>query len=255
MWGKRKHFLDPEVEEWHAECWRWLLRNLGGQDDLRSRDLVLPTGAFFPKMEEQGHARAERVFGRVKDLMGLGHWACTLVEQPQNNAQVGEFLFVRAERPAAGTFRASDGEVIITYDPALLQRPNNLIATFAHELSHYLLATIDELPPGADVEEGLHELATELAVAYHGFGIIAANGAFDFQQHQDFGRQGWSGGSWGYFSEDAWVFALAVFLGLRELDAAAPRAALKPHLARKLDAARKRLTDDPQFLAGIVANP
>ncbi len=254
MWGKRKHFLDADVEEWHGECWRWMLRNLGGLADLRSRDLVLPTGAFFPRMEEQGHARAEIVFARVKDMMGLGDWNCELVEQVENNAQVGEFLFVRAEKPAAGTFQAGDGKVIITYEPTLLTRPNNLIATFAHELAHYLLATIGEPPPGAEIEEGLHELATELAVAYHGFAVIAANGAFHFEQHQDFGRQGWSGGSWGYFSEDAWVFALAVFLALRAEDAGPARAALKPHLARKLDAACKRLADEPAFLAGIVAN-
>lgn len=231
-----------------------MLRNLGGLEDLRSRDLALPADAFFPKMEEQGHARARRVFNRLKDLMGLGDWNCELVEQVENNPQVGELLFVRAEKPAAGTFQAADGKVIITYEPTLLARPNNLIATLAHELAHYLLATIEEPPPGAEVEEGLHELATEMAVAYHGFAVIAANGAFHFEQHQDFGGQGWSGGSWGYLSEDAWVFTLAVVLALRDEDDAPGRAALKPHLARKPEAARKRLADAPEFLAGIVAN-
>ena len=216
MWGKRR-FLDPEVEEWHIECWAWLMRHLGGVETLRETPLVLPTAAFFPRPPGEGREVAEAIFERVKDLMGMQDWPCTLVERDRTNVQVGEFITLKPEsgRAAAGTFESDGREVVITYDPDLVLRPYNLIATFAHELAHYLLHTIDELPPGADVEPMLEELATELAVAYFGFGLIAANGAFEFQQYQDFGRQGWQGGAWGYFSEDGWSFALAVFLALR----------------------------------------
>jgi hypothetical protein len=252
MWGGRKRrFLDREIEDWHRECWAWLLRHLGGLEDLRSRKLVLPTAEFFPAIKETGHARAEIVFARVKGLMGLQDWPCMLAERPLTQAQVGEFLVLQSAQPVAGTFESGEGEVVITYDPSLLERPYNLLATFAHELAHYVLHTIPEPAPGADVEEKLEELATELAVAYHGFGLIAANAAFDFQQFQDAGRQGWSGGAWGYFSEDGWVFALAVFLALHGEQAEVARKHLKPHLAKKLDAACRRLADDPEFLAGL----
>lgn len=252
MWGRRKTFLDREVEDWHGACWAWLLRNLGGMDDLRQQPNVLPTADFFPAFKGSDRERVEQVFARVQSLMGLADWPCTLVEQDRTNAQLSDFMVLQPTGiSAAGTFQAADGEVIITYDPALLQRPLNLITTFAHELAHYLLHTIEEPAPGVDVEPKLEELATELAVAYHGFGVIAANAAFDFQQYQDVGRQGWSGGSWGYFSEDGWVFALAVFLRLRGEDAAPSRAKLKPHLAEKLDKALRRLDDDPAFLAAL----
>ncbi len=248
----RKRFLDAEVEDWHLECWAWLLRNLGGAEDLRAQPLVLPTAAFFPKIEASGHDRAEAVFARVRRLMKLDNWPCTLVPRDDTSAQVGELLILRSANPVAGTFQTDDGEVIITYDPRILDRPFNVIATFAHELAHYVLHSVEEMPPGADAEPQIEELATELAVAYFGFGVIAANAAFDFQQSQDFGRQGWQGGSWGYFSEDGWVFAQAVFMTLRGDDPVPARAYLKPHLQGKLDKALKRLAGEPGFLAGLV---
>lgn len=252
MWGKRR-FLDAEVEEWHLECWAWLMRHLGGAEDLRETPLVLPTAEFFPRPAGEGRAVAEAVFARVRDLMGLNDWPCVLVERDRTNVQVGEFLVLQPQsgRATAGTFENSGGEVVITYDPDLVQRPINLITTFAHELAHYVLHTIEEPPPGAEAEPMLEELATELAVAYFGFGLIAANGAFDFQQYQDFGRQGWRGGAWGYFSEDAWSFALAVFLALRDEPPDEARRRLKPHLAKKLDRALARLADAPNLIEAL----
>jgi hypothetical protein len=41
-----------------------------------------------------------------------------------------------------GTFQATEeNEVIITYNPSLASQPIQLVATFAHELAHYLTAT------------------------------------------------------------------------------------------------------------------
>lgn len=250
MWGKPR-FLDRDVEEWHRDCWAWLLRNLGGMDDLRAQRLVLPTGAFFPAVQGGAHQRAEAVFQQVKALMRMTDWPCTLAPQRQTSGQVGEFTHLRPARAAAGTFTAAGGHVVITYDSSMVTRPANLVATFAHELAHYLLHTLHERPPGVEAEPQLEELATEMTVAYHGFAIIAANGAFEFEQTQDFGRQGWSSRASGYFSEDAWVFALAMFLSLREEAPAAARPHLKAHLGPKLDKAIKRLGADPSFLSEL----
>ncbi len=217
------------MEDWHRECWAYLLRNLGGIDDLKRQPLGLPTSAFFPKIEDTGHDRALAVFMRVKDLMGLSDWKCDLVAQEHSNAQIGEFLVLRSASPAAGTYRGDDEGVLITYDPGILGSPFNLIATFAHELAHYLLHTVAEQPPGADVEPKLEELATELAVAYSGF-AVAANAAFDFQQSQDFGRQGWQGGAWGYFERGRLGLRARRVHDARGDDPAPARACLKPHL-------------------------
>lgn len=252
FFGKRK-FLDPEVEEWHVDCWRYLLRNFGGLERVKASALALPTGAFFPQVACEPHERAAAVFLRVKDLMGMRDWPVQLVERYANNAQVAEFAMVRSERSVGGTFQTADGQVIITYDPGLIARPYNLIATFAHELSHYRLATVEERPPGADVEPMIEELATEMAVAFFGFAVIAANGAFEFTQFQDFGRQGWRGGPSGYFSEDGWIFALAVFLSLRGEAPDTAKTHLKEHLAKRLATALKHLGDNPVIMESVRA--
>ena len=89
MWGK-KTFLDPELEDWHVECWAWLMRHFGGLDAVREAPLVLPTAAFFPKVAGDEHEVATAVFTRVKDLMGMSAWPCTLVQRYRVNAAVGE---------------------------------------------------------------------------------------------------------------------------------------------------------------------
>lgn len=251
FFGKRQ-FLDPDVEEWHVECWQYLLRNCGGLERLRGSPLALPTSAFFPDVAGTTHERASAVFGRVKTLMGMADWPCELVERAPDNVQVAEFAMVRAERSVGGTFQAADGRVIITYEPGLVARPHNLIGTFAHELSHYRLATIQERPPGADVEPMIEELATEMAVAFFGFALIAANGAFEFTQFQDFGRQGWRGGPSGYFSEDGWIFALALFLALRGEAGDTAKTHLKEHLSKRLVTAMKHLDANPAIMDTVL---
>ena len=129
-----------------------------------------------------------------------------------------------------------------------------IISTFAHELAHYRMHNVLEKPPGADVEPMLNELATEMVVAFHGFALMSANAAFDFAQHGDFGRQGWQSRRLGYFSEDGWIFALAVFLQLRDEAADAAKPHLKEHLAKKLDKAMQRLTGEPALLAALRAS-
>jgi hypothetical protein len=113
MWGK-KRFLDPEVEEWHIECWAWLMRHFGGVAALRRTPLVLPTGAFFPRPQGESHDVAEAVFLRVKDLVGMRDWPCRLMELAPTNVQVGEFLVVQptSGKRTAGTFQAMGARLL-----------------------------------------------------------------------------------------------------------------------------------------------
>lgn len=256
MWGQ-KRFLDSELEDWHIECWAWLLRHFGGVAAVRDAPLVLPTGAFFPRVDGDEHDKALAVFARIKDLLGMSDWPCTLVQRYRVNVPLGGLAMLQpeGERMIAGTFESDGKDVVITYDPDLVARPLNFITTITHELAHYLLHSIDELPPGADEEPIAEELATELAVAFFGFGVIAANAAFDFEQFQEPGRIGWRGGPSGYFSEDGWSFALAVFLSLRDETPDIVRQYLKPHLTKKLDKAWRRLSDAPELTQRLRATP
>lgn len=237
MWPfKAKSFLEPEDEAWHLDTWGWLLTHWGGLADLKLSPLVTPTRDFFPPSEEKGHRRVEVAFERVKALAKMESWACRLEPQPERAPlQVSRNVILKPQRSAPlGTFGYEGQEVMITYDPGLVDDPAGLVATLAHELSHYRIHSILGEPPGG---EEMDEFATDLAVAYLGFGLFGAETAFRFQAS----NEGWAYRSQGYFRQEDWVFALATFLTLRGETPDAVRKFLKPALASELPRAMKRL--------------
>ncbi|HRE44388.1 MAG TPA: hypothetical protein PKY87_10510, partial [Terricaulis sp.] len=157
-----------------------MLRNLGGVQALRETPFVLPTGEFYGRMPAEGHERAQALFERTKALMDVADWPCDLAARQEVGGEVGEYWVLQPDgKGVAGTFEAREGRVVITYAPSLVQKPLNLITTFAHELAHYIISGLEERPPGAEQEPLLEELATDLSVTYFGFGVFGANAAFD----------------------------------------------------------------------------
>jgi len=203
-------FLDAEIEDWVLETWAWLLPTAGGWARMKSIRFILPTREFYPPTETVGHERALYILDLTRHWMGLEQWPVELqaVERPPSRQRVGTYAMLQRGKSPHGTFRIDDGQVFITYATDLLDNPRALIATLAHELAHYRLALIRQPIPGGNE---LHELATELTVAFSGFGVFGANAAFAFEQHQDAWGQGWSAQRSGYFSERTWAFALALF--------------------------------------------
>lgn len=245
-------FLDRDLEDWTFETWAWLMSELGGMAQIGRTQLVLPTRDFFPPTEAAGHAKAEHVFACVKDAMAMGAWECQLVasERRASHQQVAQFNFVQNRQDPSGTFRVEGNQAIITYAADLTDKPHALVPTLAHELAHYLLRTAKHAPPGGWEAE---ELATELAVAYAGFGVFAANNAFLFEQHGDAFGQGWRSQRNGYLSERSWALANAIFLALKDDETLWAEAdkRLKPTIAEMVRQARKYLKRKPELLAPL----
>jgi hypothetical protein len=212
--------------------------------------LVLPTREFFPPTETEGHARALYLFNQVKLWVGLRDWPCELeaFDRPRG-AQLAQIGAIQHGKSANGTFRTSDNRAIVSYASDLVNQPVKLIATFAHELSHYLIlvAARTEPPGGAELEE----LTTELAVALRGFGVFGANAAFEFGQHGDAFSQGWASSRNGYLSERSWAFALALFCTLKAVDL--PVTHLKPSLVDPVRKAARYLERNPALLEPLRA--
>lgn len=249
---KRRHFLDEEDEAWHIATWKFLLDSFGGLEALRATRLVNATREFFPPTEATGNARAEHIFACVKKFAGMQNWPCELVAQPERiRTHVAEFVHLKIleNAPPLGTFSVDKGVVTISYDPESLKDPAVLVATLAHELAHYLLAAKRLEVPGG---EEMHEFTTDLATVYLGLGLFGANRAFEFSQHGDAFGQGWRYSSTGYLRQRDWVFALAVFLKLRDEKAESLKPLLKPHLYSDLCAAEKYLAKNPELLAGLT---
>jgi hypothetical protein len=245
----KKHFLDPEDEAWHLDSWRWMLMHFGGLARLKQSPIVFASSEFFAPTEAMGHVRAEHIFGCVKRHARMEEWPCALIAQPESvPLRVGELASLKRVSGGMplGTFKVEkDRTVTISYDLAKLDEPATLIATFAHELAHYRLATVREETPGG---HDMHEFATDLMTVFLGFGVFGANGAFNFRQFGGTFSHGWQTSGAGYLRERDWVFALAVFLALRGEETDLLRRHLKRHLYSDLNAATKYLARNPALL-------
>lgn len=238
MFG-RKHFLDRDVEDWHVETWAWLIRN-GGQsslDDFVKTDLILPTPDFFPGNGSEGHQKAVSIFEQVRAYAGMENWPVKLVEQHSLPGRVSDLLHVEHVGTCAGTFRREGDHGLITYAPDLVEKPLFLIATFAHELGHFLNGQFPEEPPN-----GWHtvEPATDVTSTFLGFGLFGANTRFTYSQFQEGdGISGWQSERIGYLTEAQRMFDLAIFCSLTQKQIVAAKPYLKSHLWGELKKAAK----------------
>jgi hypothetical protein len=256
MWPfKQKPVIDPETLDWQLECFEWLVSEFGADISITSRQLVLPQPGFFTTDGEKGHALAERLFASVKAYAGMSDWPVRLVaDLPVPQYQAG-FYQPQPLKHAVGTFSLqADNMVEITYQPHLLASPQQLIATFAHELAHYVLSTATTKPPCAD-DEG--EFLTDITAVYLGFGVFMANNVLNFNSIHDLGGggSGWSYARTGYLPENDLVHATAIFLKLsgESFDEAAN--SLKPGLARTLRRCCSELKDKTNKLEALADNP
>ena len=205
MFGPGKTFLEKDLQDWHVDCWSWLMRWGARHRAIDYTSLILPTPQFFPKSGAEGHARAVHIFNTVKRLAGMEEWPAKLIQQERIQRELGPMQHVEHGRTCAGTFSQRDNTALITYDPDKLKQPVHLVATFAHELGHYFLYGFPVLIQPREMEEH----ATDVSTIYLGFGLFGANTALNFRQHGGF--DGWSTQRLGYLSEAEWVFGLAMF--------------------------------------------
>lgn len=240
--------IDRDELDFQLATFKWLTGQFGPVGD---RPLILPTSAFFPLSGAKGEAGVKEVFGAVRAHAGMTDWPCELKAGAANRPfDAGNAHLIKHGGPSApcGTFRVGEGLAgrygIITYNPSMANDPAGLAATFAHELGHYLMATAAANPPGG---WDLHELHTDLAAVYLGFGIFMANQARSFSHFSTAGGSGWQSSIRGYLSEQALVTATCVFQRLAGREPAEAEPHLKPYLTgvlKKADKALMKLAPD-----------
>lgn len=243
-------FLDRDVEDWHIETWAWLIKNGSrkARPDFFDTKLVLPDANCFPETNAQGHDKAWHIFDAVRIYAGMDGWAVDLVAQQEEAGRLSDLAYVKTDGAcAAGTFRMSGNRGIITYDPKYLQKPASLIATFSHELGHYLNSGFRVPPPGG---WDLIEPATDVTSTFLGFGIFGASAAFEFGQFSEAGLQGWQSSRLGYLTQDQWIFDLAIFCALTDTEIRTAKPYLKSHLWGQLKKATKYV--ERHDIAGVV---
>ncbi len=247
--------IDADELEWQLATFKWLGEEFGEIGDTK---LVLPTPEFFPRSGASGNAAVAELFEQVRSAAGLEQWPCELVTgDAERPIQAGNahLLVHHGAPPPCGTFQMTgegeDRRALITYNPNLAGNEEALVATFAHELGHYLMSTATTPPPGG---WDLHELATDMIAVYLGFGIFLANSAKNFSQFQSAGEMGWSSRLQGYLSEAALVTALAIFQRLAGRPPSEAATHLKPYLQKVLKSADKALAKQhPDMVASVNA--
>jgi hypothetical protein len=244
---KPKLPIEDDEFEWMLACAKWFEQEFEGLDRLRQTPMVRSNSSFFPQSRKAGHDRALELFEQVKAHADMSDWPCELVVGDSDpNLHVAPGHAVKLDGPSvpAGTFGAENGTIIITYNPAQLGRPHDLIATFAHELAHYLMHSTPNRPPGG---EELEEYATDLCAVFLGFGAFSANSAKNFEQFQTAQEQGWEMRNMGYLSELALTTAYALFVLITDADRKMAETELKPYLhspfRKALAAIEKRAPD------------
>ena len=250
MFWKKRPTVDAETEAWMIECWQWLDRTIPAHDDKTGGELILPSRTRFPETDKQGFERASYYFDLVRDYSGMREWPCKLVAQAASPDLGNSVVFgggVAAPGPL-GTFQATGNAAVITYDPAQLKEPMQAVATFVHELAHYLLVGRGDDPPGG---EDTLECATDLATVHLGFGLFGANTAFNFRQFTDFDRQGWSYARAGYLSEAEWCFANALFLELQGIEKSVYSGYVKASVATQIEKNRAYLRANTDIVGSI----
>ncbi|MDH5572421.1 MAG: hypothetical protein OEY89_11695 [Gammaproteobacteria bacterium] len=194
-----KSVVDDDTKKWIFDTYAWALKSFGSDIFYDDTVLVLPTNDYFPDNSSDPSELALLIFERVKKLAGMDEWDCDLVAQdPDVDPVISPAIVINnAPKGPAGSFKleGNDNRVVITYNPDLIKKPEELIATFAHELSHYLSAVASELPPGG---EEAWEPATDLIAVFIGFGVFLANSAFTYESYSSIDAQGWSARSQGY---------------------------------------------------------
>lgn len=158
---KPRALLDDDTKLWIVEAFAWALRNYGSDIFYEDTALITPTSKHFPGRFDDPGIMARKTFERVKSYAGMENWICELIAQDADaNPQLAPTLVVQgAPRGPAGTFVVDPGSpngVLITYNPDQLRDPEALIATFAHELAHYLGGVAKEKPPVGDEGQVLH---------------------------------------------------------------------------------------------------
>lgn len=246
--------------EWLLAGFKWMLEEFEGIERHRETPLILPTTDFFPDSSLTGHARALELFEQVRSLAALDHQEFRLEAGASSKplkVATGVGLVHHDDQTPLGTYRVveDDGAYIpvIAYNPSMLDNPSGLVATFAHELSHYVMDGARREPPGG---RDMHELMTDLTAVFLGFGIFLANNAKSFQGYQSFDEMGWSASRSGYLSEAALITSLAVAERLAGRDPNTASRWLKRHLATDLKKADRYLAKrHADIEASVMAIP
>lgn len=187
------------------------------EPDIEDRKILTPTPEHFPITwnNNENSALEVEVLEIICKNMQIDHSEIELdfFENGIKEINMGSSVIFLESAPdsfePAGLYHTEkiNGKFNISLDQALLEEPDILIATMAHELAHVKLLGEKKLKEN-------DEMTTDLATVFFGLGIFNANAAFQFYNQSD----RWGHSSLGYLSTEEWAYALALLAFIRNED-------------------------------------
>jgi hypothetical protein len=227
---RSKPVLDGDSAEWLFNAYAWALGNFGSAVFHQDTILVTPTDRHFPdKAFATPQERVSVAFGRVRDYAGMQGWPCELMvlSPDMDPVRPPDISSVTPRGPqGAVCIHGEKQSIPIAFDPGVIGKPLVLIAIFAQQLAYHLGRAIKAEVPGG---EDLRGPASDLLAVFMGFGLFLANSAMTTCRGGCSGC-GTSVQKLGYLTEDEFVYALAIFCILKDIQ----NAEVEPHLKKTL---------------------
>jgi tetratricopeptide (TPR) repeat protein len=210
-WFAPKISVDASTKRWVEARMGWLL---GQFDETRTLQtpMILPNEEFYPDPYDGTEEAGRTIFERTCRYMGIASDSLVLkFSKPEPTGQYQN----TPPRPSgwAGLYDSDEeSRKTIWLDLGMLDDPMGLVATIAHELSHFLLLGENRL----DRHTPDMEAITDLATVVLGMGVFNANVSFRTKCYTAVRWHFSSTSRMGYLRPDTWSYALALFGWLRE---------------------------------------
>lgn len=189
---------------WVEETLDWFHTNF---IDLTQQPTFTPVRKYFPHDFKGNEEDAEFLLDIMGGYFQLNTQRIRLDFFDESTLDLGPGLMTQKDgKGAAGYFMQSGYKFAISLEVNQLKDLDSLIATMAHEISHYLI--MEE--KGYHFEETENEYLTDMAVIVYGFGIFMGNSKFKFKQWSSGdGYGGWSMSNQGYLPQEVIAYAMA----------------------------------------------
>jgi hypothetical protein len=108
---------------------------------IANTELVLPTSGWFEFDPDSELNKAEQMYRQTAEYCGIADWPVKIVEFGDHGpVPIADLGTIESGNSAAGTFVIStEDEIQIGYSASIKDYPHRLIATFAHEIAHYII--------------------------------------------------------------------------------------------------------------------
>lgn len=227
---RSKPVLDENSTEWLFHAYAWALGYFGSDVFHQDTILVTPTNRHFPdKSLDTPEQKAEAAFGRVREYAGMQGWPCKLSAlAPGMDPPTPPDISSVTPRGPQGivVIHEEKQSIPIAFDPGMIVKPLVLIAAYAQQLAYHLGRAIKVEVPGG---EALRGPASDLLAVFMGFGLFMANSAMTACRGGCSGC-GTSVQKLGYLTEAEFVYALAIFCVLKDIQ----NAHVEPYLKKTL---------------------